>query len=192
MHDEGSAHRLRPALMLIALLPVLALGQATMELRDPLRGVTLYTLQISTDPMTEVQVQGGLFADNDLMTLGISALVFDDSSVSEYVLWLRHDGPRRWFAGAASPPLTIKAGDLLIEPTPIHRSQRSVTKGRGLVEKLEFRLSPGDLAEIVAASSVSVDLQTVLLAADDRLVQEHLDEPPIPWIPCRPGPSQER
>ena len=81
--------RLTPCslLVLMVLMPRQAESQVATEMRDPLRGVTFYSLQISTDPMTALQTRGGLFAQSDLMTLGLSAFFFDESdTVDEYVL----------------------------------------------------------------------------------------------------------
>ena len=103
------------------------------------------------------------------MTLGISALVFDDRSVDHFVIWLRHDGPRRWFTGSGAPPLTIQAGDMQFRPLPIHRARALATGGEPLTEKLEFALSTNDLAAITNADQVNVELNTVLGTVNKQL-----------------------
>ena len=174
LHTPRFALWLGPILGLILLMPPPADGQATTALRDSLRGVTLHSLQISTDPMADVQLQGGLFSDADVMTLGISALVFDDRSLDHFVFWLRHDGPRRWFTGGGPPPLTVQADDMQFRPLPMHRTRALAAGREPLTEKLEFALSPNDLAAIVNAEEVNVELNTVLGTVNKQLAPEHL------------------
>ena len=139
-------------------------AQAVTEVRDPLRGLTFYSAQISTDPITAVQTEGSRFSRTDQVTLGLSALFFDESdSVDEYVLWLRHDGPRRWFVGSDDTPLRINLDGSSTDYSPLHRSGTGETSGATpLIEKLEFSISPEALREIIGADSVTIELQTLL------------------------------
>ncbi len=161
----------------LSLIFLLALGspraesQATTEMRDSLRGVTFYSLQISTDSMTSLQTQGGLFAQSDLMTLGVSALVFDEGgSVEEYVLWLRHDGPRSWFTADLEQPLTLRIDDTSWQSAPLHTSRPSGRDASGpLVEKLEFVVAVDDFQSLLSADAVTVELATVLGTVEKAL-----------------------
>jgi len=168
----------------IASQPEQVFAQTT-EVRDSLRGVTFYTTQISTDPKMALQIRGGLFSSSDVMTLGLSAFFFDESSsVDEYVIWLRHDGPRRWFVGDNPRPVEIHLDKRAISPAPFHHS-RSVDpeNTEPLIEKLEFALSPGELEEISRSDRVEVEVNTLLgtvvkvLSADEiRTISKFIDE----------------
>lgn len=149
---------------LLTLAPLRAESQAATEVRDSLRGITFYSLQISTDSMTSLQTQGSLFAQSDLMTLGFSALFFDESdTVEEYVLWLRHDGPRRWFTSDLEQPLTLRLDDVRWQSAPLHISRPAGRDGSGpLVEKLEFVVTADEFQALLNADAVTIELVTVL------------------------------
>ncbi|MBT8441900.1 MAG: hypothetical protein KJO76_05890, partial [Gammaproteobacteria bacterium] len=117
--------------------------------------------------------------------LGLSAFFFDESSsVDEYVMWMRHDGPRRWFVGENARPVEIHLDDLSLEPAPFHRSRTPEgSSAEPLIEKLEFALSPRELDAIIDSNSVEVEVNTLLgtvvkvLSADEiaaigRFVEE--------------------
>ncbi len=139
-------------------------AQAFTEIRDPLRGVTLYSAQISSDPLTSLQVEGSVFSSSDQMTLGFSAFFFDESdSVDEYVLWLRHDGPRRWFSSSQERPLKLFLDELTLALAPQHNTQSGTQATSGpLVEKKEFELVPNDFRALLAASEITIELTTSL------------------------------
>jgi len=152
------------ALAALSVLAATTVRAQSTEVRDPVRGVTYYSTQISMDAKTELQERGGLFSESDLMTLGLSAFFFDESeSVEEYVLWIRHDGPRRWFVGDIERPLQIRLDDRTIDPAPFHRS-RAADSGNAspLVEKLEFALHPEGIAAIAQAAEASIVVTTLL------------------------------
>lgn len=160
----------RSLLSAAALLTVLALGlpressaQAFTEFRDPLRGVTFYSVQISTDRMQDLQHEGSRFASNDEMTLGLSAFFFDESDViDDYVLWLRHDGPRRWFTGSKMRPLDIVVDGNIASPAPLHTLRSDAEEVGPFVEKLEFTLHPEELEDLLSAEEIALELHTLI------------------------------
>lgn len=141
-----------------------AAAQGIIEIRDPLRGVTFYSVQISTDQLSELQVGPGRFSDDDRMTLGVSAFVFDELlAPSDYTIWLRHDGPRRWLTGENNRPLVIDFGASSIRPIPLHvLSPTLVTDNGPFVEKLEFALRPDEFQSLVNSIDPVLELTTLL------------------------------
>ena len=148
----------------LSMLHQTANAQAFTEIRDPLRGVTLYSAQISSDPTTSLQAAGSVFSSSDRMTLGFSAFFFDESdAVDEYVMWLRHDGPRRWFASERERPLKLYIDDEELELALQHSTRPASEATSGpLVEKKEFVLTPDMFESLLTADEVSVELVTSL------------------------------
>lgn len=161
----------------VAILSILATrpadAQAFTEFRDPLRGVTFYSVQIATDPLMSLQHEGGSFSSSDEMTLGLSAFFFDESdTIDDYVLWLRHDGPRRWFTGSRLLPLEIIIDDTTRTPPPLHTLGAKADEIGPFVEKLEFTLHPGELEALFDADTVTLHLNTLLGSLDKTLSRE--------------------
>jgi hypothetical protein len=157
-------------------LPRDAGAQAFTEFRDPLRGVTFYSVQISTDPMQELQHEGSSFASNDEMTLGLSAFFFDESDVvDDYVLWLRHDGPRRWFTGSKMHPLDVVIDGNISSPAPLHTLRSDAAEVGPFIEKLEFTLHPLELEKLISAESVALELHTLLGSLEKRLDEDEIE-----------------
>lgn len=139
-------------------------AETIVDVRDPLRGITFYSVQLSSDNLVELQIGPGRFSSDDVMTLGISALMFDENSrPDEYVLWLRHDGPARWLTDVTTPPLKIAGVAEPLTPTPLHVLRQDQGKDAGpFVEKLEFALTPEQFEEMLAADSLTLQLATLL------------------------------
>ena len=153
-----------------AVAPRPAEAQAFTEFRDPLRGVTFYSVQITTDPLIELQHDGSQFSQNDQMTLGLSAFFFDESdTIDEYVLWLRHDGPRRWFTGSRLYPLDLIIDDVITTPAPLHTLRSEEERAGPFIEKLEFALTPDAFGELLGAGTVTLHLNTLLGSLDKTL-----------------------
>jgi len=151
-------------------------AQAFTEFRDPLRGVTFYSVQISTDPMKTLQHEGSKFSETDQMTLGLSAFFFDESdTIDEYVLWLRHDGPRRWFAGSKLYPLDLVVDDTIKTPQPLHTLRPNAREAGPFIEKLEFALQPTELESVLYADNVMLELRTLLGSLEKTLSREEID-----------------
>lgn len=150
--------------LMLMLLQRPAAAQAFTEIRDPLRGVTLYSAQISSDSLTSLQVEGSVFSSGDKMTLGLSAFFFDESDVvDEYVMWLRHDGPRRWFSSTRERPLKLYIDDEIFELATEHATHPDAQSTPGpMVEKKEFSISPDLFQVLLASDDVILELTTSL------------------------------
>ncbi len=156
--------------------------EALSELHDPMRGLSFYTMQLESEPLISIQTQGSRFSPTDRMTVGLSALVFDEeNTVNEYVLWLRHDGPKQWFVGSIEQPLTIQLADRRLTPVPVHVARGS-DRGKldPYIEKLEFALSPALVKILLAEPSIVLRLDTQLGQLEQpvkpdlfRTLQEH-------------------
>ena len=158
-------------LAVFGLLPLRGESQAYTEFRDSLRGVTFYSVQVSTDPLRALQTDGSRFTRSDEMTLGFSAFFFDESdSVDEVVLWLRHDGTRRWFTGDIIHPLKIRTDDRALEPIAVHATRPLDPLFTGpVVEKLEFALSPPEFQGLLDADTLNIELTTLLGVVEKTL-----------------------
>lgn len=161
MFGRGAVICLLAVMLLVAGGPGHA---ATTEVRDEVRGVTYYSTAISTDMKTTLQAPGGLFSSTDVVTIGLSAFFFDESSsVNEYVVWLRHDGPRRWFVGSNEKPMEIHFGEQSIEPKPSHRTNLPEPSREAVfIEKLQFAIAPETFQSILDADKVEIEVRTLL------------------------------
>ena len=160
----------------VLILSATAHGQPYTEARDPLRGVTYFSVQVSTDQLVNIQLEGGRFSDSDEMTLGLSAFFFDElNAVTDFVMWLRHDGPRKWFTGYEPEPVTITIDKQDIELIPLHilRPQPSPHDGQ-FIEKIEVSLSPELFREMIESSSVTIGLRTFQGLVSKRLTDDEI------------------
>ena len=173
MNAHWLAGILTMCLSLAGSLPASAL---TTEVRDVVRGVTFYSAEISSDQKTTLQMKGGLFSSSDVMTVGLSAFFFDESeAVDEYVIWMRHDGPRRWFIGQNTTPVEIHFNDGKLVPAPSHQSRVAGPDDESpFIEKLEFILDPSDFEALINSDKIEIEVQTLLgtvikvLSAEER------------------------
>ncbi|NJN52725.1 MAG: hypothetical protein HC809_14205 [Gammaproteobacteria bacterium] len=159
-------------LLIVALVVTLpAQARSFTEVRDPLRGVTYYSAHISTDPLSALQTRGGGFVGADRVTLGISALFFDEEmAAEEYVLWLRHDGPRRWLAGNVRQPFVLEVDGVKTTPMPLHVLRAKDGDEPGMfVEKLEFAVDSEAFHKLLGAASISIQLSTLLGTVEKTL-----------------------
>jgi hypothetical protein len=147
------------------------------DVRDPLRGITFYSVQLSTDTLIELQIGPGRFSTEDVMTLGVSALMFDENArPDEYVLWLRHDGPARWLTDVTTLPLKIAGVAEPLTPTPLHVLRQDQGKDAGpFVEKLEFALTPEQFEEMLESESLTLQLSTLLGTVEKVLSEAERD-----------------
>ena len=157
----AAAASLLAALMVFG--PANAANNTITEVRDPVRGANFYSVALSDDSLQTLQIRGGLFNEDDRMTLGFSALFFDESSrIENYIVWLRHDGPRRWFTGVDPQPVELWIGDATVQPTPINQLGGTQATGEGIfVEKLEFSLTPAQFDQLATTAEATLALRTV-------------------------------
>jgi hypothetical protein len=164
------------ACLALSMLSGKALSNAIVDLHDPLRGITFYSIQLSTDDLRDLEVGPGRFSDKDLMTMGVSALIFDENSQpNEYILWLRHDGPARWLVDVRMSPIRLVGDTETLAPLPLHILRQEQGKDSGpFVEKLEFALRPEEFDMLLQSESVVVQLSTLLGAIEKTLSDEEL------------------
>lgn len=174
--DNRSNRSLVAVLLAPALLFAGGGHAATTEVRDEVRGATFYSAEISSDQKTSLQTRGGRFSSSDVMTLGLSAFFFDESeTVDDYVIWMRHDGPRRWFVGSIERPVVIRFDGNVIQPEPLHRSALAdESNDTPLIEKLEFTLLPADLNAISSSQQVVIEVTTLLGTVTKTLSAEEI------------------
>ncbi|MFK7958093.1 MAG: hypothetical protein AB8B96_18500 [Lysobacterales bacterium] len=123
-----------------------------------------YSVQLGSSPLTALQTGAGRFSSDGRMTVGLSAQVpSEGAEVSEYVLWIRHDGPRQWYIGDEEQPLTIQLEDRRLTPLPLHiaRGGKSATSNP-YIDTLEFALVPELVDILLAEPSVILRLDTKL------------------------------
>lgn len=134
------------------------------------------THMLAAGKKTGLQARGGRFSSSDVVTLGLSAFFFDESeAVDDYLIWMRHDGPRRWFVGSIERPVTIRFDDNVIQPAPLHRSALAgESNDTPLIEKLEFTLRPSDLESISTVQQVVIEVTTLLGTVAKTLSAEEI------------------
>ncbi|MEO1035434.1 MAG: hypothetical protein AAFX44_07740 [Pseudomonadota bacterium] len=173
----GIANRFLAALALIVVATPGALAESYVEIRDPLRGVTFYSVQLSTDTIRELSTSEDFFGDMDeQVTLGLSAFYFDESErIDEFVMWLRHDGGSRWFSGPEQTPMSLSIDDGFETLPQLHAlPTKPRADGARLVEKLEFTVSPKVFAEMKRAERVVVELSTLMGAVSKSLTLDEI------------------
>jgi hypothetical protein len=130
------------------------------EARDPVRGVSFHSIQISDVAIRSLRVIEGDFSAADRLAVGLSALVFDGSDgVEEYIFWLRHEG-RRWLDFGAGDPVSIEVADEPLGIEPLRALQPFVGPSSRLFEKIEFRLDETVLDRLTDGSEVRIRLRS--------------------------------
>ena len=147
----------------LVLAPSVVFANVYTEMRDTIRGVTYYSVEVSSNPLTEIQMKGGRFFDTDVMTLGFSALYFDeDAEVSEILMWLRHDGPRRWLVDDAEYKARVTADDQVLELVPLHVSRPDKPSSNGFfTEALEFSIAPEAFKQVSQSKEIVISFNTI-------------------------------
>ena len=150
-------------------------AQGVVEIRDPLRGVSYYSIELSNDPISELQFVDNYMAGNDEITTGISALYFDESkTVNEYILWFHHNGDRKWLSASFDNTLTVSTGDRYKEIDYLHITTSGGSDESGFSEKVEFRLTAEEFLSILDSDNVSFELSTALGTVIKPLGQEEI------------------
>jgi len=149
------------ALLALAGGPVLADSNTVRtEIRDELRGVSLYSIQISEEPVNSLTVIEGSFADSDRIALGLSAAVYDGAGgTEEYVFWLRHEG-RRWLTTELSDPVIIEADDVPIDMELLRVPRPIIGPDNRFFEKFEFRFRDPEIKQLLEGGQVVVSFRS--------------------------------
>ena len=95
---RNSARRvLRSSWCTVALIggwPTIGSAQLLTEVHDPVRGVHLSSIEVSSGPLIDSwRVIEGDFSGIDRITIGAGAAVFEETTaVTEYTLWIMYEG----------------------------------------------------------------------------------------------------
>jgi len=139
------------------------------EIRDPVRGVSFDSIEISAQMINSTEVIEGTFGDSDSLVIGMSALSFDESDgVDEYILWLRHEG-RRWLRFDIDQPVSFEVDGLELPLEQLRASQPFVGTASRMFEKVEFRLDEATIDRLVKGDEISITLRS-----DSGVVQKTL------------------
>jgi hypothetical protein len=164
-------------LLSLILTGPLAASQPRIELSDPLRGVTFYSVQLSDGNINSHNVTSGKFDDSDRLTIGLSAMVMEDAKADqEYIFWVRHAG-RRWLSYGEGSPVILLADGQRMPLEPLRAPQPSIGPDSQFLEKLEFRLPATALVKLGSSKRIRVEL-----LANDGSVQVELGEESISSI----------
>jgi hypothetical protein len=154
----------------------IALAQMRTEVRDPLRGVSFHSVGLGDDAVNSLRVIEGTFADSDRLALGLSVLVFDASHLSdEYIFWVRHEG-RRWLDFNTADQVIVEVNGEKLPLAPLRASQPFVGESAKFFEKIELKLTTGDVAQLIRADTVKVQLRSNNGVVDKWLSREEIAE----------------
>ena len=130
------------------------------EIRDPVRGVSFESVEISEQPVNSLLVIEGTFGDTDSLVVGLSAMSFDGSQgVDEYILWLRHEG-RQWLQFDVEQPVTFEVDGKRLVLEQLRASQPFVGASSRMFEKIEFRLDELAFKRLLDGSNVNITLRS--------------------------------
>jgi len=139
------------------------------EIRDPVRGVSFYSVEISEKKVNSLEVIEGSFGDTDSLVVGISALKFDGSdAVDEYIFWLRHEG-RLWHQFDIDQPAVFEVDGQKLSLEQLRASQPWVGTSSRMFEKVEFRLDEAAFDRLVLGDEI-----TITLRSDNGLIEKTL------------------
>ena len=163
------------AISMTALLATSAFGVVSAnslprtEIRDPVRGVSFYSVEISEKKVNSLEVIEGSFGDTDSLAVGISALKFDESdAVDEYIFWLRHEG-RLWHQFDIDQPAVFEIDGQKLSLEQLRASQPWVGTSSRMFEKVEFRLDEAAFDRLVLGNEI-----TITLRSDNGLIEKTL------------------
>jgi hypothetical protein len=145
------------------------------EIRDPVRGVSFNSIEISDKRVNVLNVIEGTFGDTDSLVTGISVLTFDGSpEAKEYILWLRHEG-RRWLQFDFEQPVEFQVDGQVLLLEQLRASQPFVGNSSRMLEKIEFRLDDAALDRMLQGGMVSITLRSDSGTVEKTLSAEEID-----------------
>lgn len=145
------------------------------EIRDPVRGVSFNSIEISDQKINSLNVVEGTFGDTDSLVVGMSALSFDESDgVDEYILWLRHEG-RSWLQFDIAQPVSFEVDGLELPLEQLRASQPFVGTASRMYEKVEFRLDEASIDRMELGQEISITLRSDSGVVEKTLVKEDID-----------------
>lgn len=167
-------------LNLALLMPIAATGETQgtrIEVRDPLRGVSFQTVQLSDVPLSVLDTVEGGFPDSGRLVVGLSALLSEGSATAdEYILWLRHEG-RQWLSLPSEQPVQLEVDGRNMELFALREPQAFVGPDSQFIEKLEYRLEASALERLADSRSILIRLR-----ANDGVVEKRLSADEIELV----------
>ena len=180
------------ALSLTALFATSMLSVATAnslprtEIRDPVRGVSFNSIEVSAQTINSLEVIEGTFGETDSLVVGISSLSFDESEgVDDFILWLRHEG-RTWLRFDIDQPVSFEVDGQELALEQLRATQPFIGTSSRMFEKVEFRLDEASFKQLVQGNEISI-----ILRSDSGIVEKTLTDEEIDRIrefrtpPCR-------
>lgn len=145
------------------------------EVRDPVRGVSFNSIEVSQQPINSLEVIEGTFGDTDSLVVGMSALRFDESEgVDEYILWLRHEG-RTWLRFDIDQPVSFEVDGQKLALEQMRASQPFVGSSNRMFEKVEFRVNRAAYEQLVRGDEISITLRSDSGIVEKTLTKEEID-----------------
>jgi len=145
------------------------------EIRDPVRGVSFNSIEISDKMINSLDVIEGTFGDTDSLVVGLSALSFDYSTgVDEYIFWLRHEG-RAWLQFDMEQPVSFEVDGHILALEQLRASQPFVGTASRMFEKVEFRLGDAALDQLAEGQEINITLRSESGVVEKRLTREEID-----------------
>ncbi len=163
------------AALLGGLLTTSANAQYRSEMRDPVRGVSFHSMELSDQAINDLHVLEGTFSDNDRLTLGVSARVFDGATeIDPYIFWIRHEG-REWLDHALANSVQVVADETPLIFGQMRSPQRFTGAGDLVYEKLEFVLAADELSRLLNAERASISVRSNNGTVEKRILPEELE-----------------
>lgn len=145
------------------------------EIRDPIRGVSFDSVEISEEQINSLEVIEGSFGDSDSLVVGLSAMTFDgNEGVDEYILWLRHEG-RRWLQFDIDDPVIFEIDGQRLELEQLRASQPFIGASSRMFEKVEFRLNEEDFQRLIKGNEITILLRSETGIVEKTLLAEQID-----------------
>ena len=145
------------------------------EIRDPVRGVSFNSIEVSAQAINSLEVIEGTFGGADSLVVGISALSFDESEgVDEYILWLRHEG-RTWLRFDIDQPVSFGVDGQALALEQLRASQTFVGASSRMFEKVEFRLNEAAFEQLVQGNEINITLRSDSGIVEKTLTEEEID-----------------
>lgn len=136
-------------------------GQPLTEIRDPIRGITFYSKELSVVPAASLKLDKASTIEPGQLALGISAFYYDTSELAgEYLMWLRHDGSTPWFNEAPSEPLLLSIEEINLDLKSMHTTSLAADGEHEYMETATFSLTTLEFLQLLSANSITLNLQS--------------------------------
>lgn len=151
------------------------LPQVRTEVQDLLRGVSMYSVLISDEPVRSLIVLDGEFSEVDRIAVGLSAMTYyGGNEIEEYILWLRHEG-RRWLNTDIGVPVNVEADNRVLSLDLLRSPQPFIGEGGRFFEKFEFRVTLEDLEAVTSSQNVVVSFRSASGEVEKQLGESEID-----------------